>query len=74
MLELPPVYLSSMYSLRKAGQETWDFCCNKTKALFVAIGVDHCLEQVNKELKVMGGIVGLSDGGIDKYCLTAPIK
>ena len=33
------------------------------------------MEQVNKKLKVMpGGIVGLSGDGIDKYCLTAPIK
>ena len=76
---MTPVYLSSMYSLRKDDRETWDFissnfCCNKTKAPFVAIGVDHCLEQVNKELKVMGGIVGLSDDSIDKYCLTVPIK
>ena len=70
-----------MYSLRKDDRETWDlissnFCCNKTIAPFVAIGLDHCLEQVNRELKVMGGIVavGLSGDGIDKYCLTAPIK
>ena len=61
-----------MYSLRKDDREAWDFifsnfCCNKTTAP---------LEQVNKELKVMGGIVavGLSGDGIDKYCLTAPIK
>ena len=76
---MTPVYLSFMCSLRKDDRETWDFissnfCCNKTKALFAVIGVDHCLEQVYKELKVMGGIVGLSDDGIDKYCLTAPIK
>ena len=52
------------------------FCCNKTIAPFVAIEVDHCLEQVNKGLKVMGDIVavGLSGDGIDKYFLTAPIK
>ena len=74
-----PVYLSFMYSLRKDDRETWDFissnfCCNNTKAPFVAIGEDYCLEQVNKELKVMGGIVGLPGHGIDKYCLTVPIK
>ena len=78
---MTPVYLSSMFSLRKDDRETWyfissNFCYNKTIAPFVAIGVDRCLEQVNKELKVMGGIVavGLSGDGIDKYCLAAPIK
>ena len=78
---MTPVYFSFMYSLRKDDRETWDFissnfCCNKTKTPFVAIGVDYCLEQVNKKLKVMGGIVavGLSGDGIDKYCSTAPIK
>ena len=63
---MTPVYLSFMYSLRKDDRETWDFissnfCYNKTKAPFDAIGADHCLEQVNKELKVMGDIVGVSD-------------
>ena len=71
---MTPVYLSSMFSLRKDDRETWylissNFCCNKTIAPFLAIGGDHCLEQVNKELKVTGGIVGLSGD-----CLTAPIK
>ena len=59
---MTPVYLSFMYSLSKDDRKTWDFissnfCCNKTKSPFVAIGEDYCLEQVNKELKVMGGIV-----------------
>ena len=76
---MTPVYLSNMHGLRSEDPETWkflseNFCCNKTPAAFVAIGVDHCLEQVNKDLKVMGGIVGLNDKNIDKYCLTAPIK
>ena len=78
---MTPVYVSFMYtlySLMKDDRETWDFissnfCCNKTKAPFAVIGVNHCLEQVKKELKVMGGIVGLSGDGIDKYCLTTPI-
>ena len=80
---MTPVYLSFMYSLSKDDRKTWDcissnFCCNKTKSPFVALGEDYCLEQVNKELKVMGSIVacciGLPGHGIDKYCFTAPIK
>ena len=74
-----PVYLSNLDTLRESDQETYDllkenFCCEKSFGRFTAIGVDHALEQVNRELKGVGGITGMSDNEIDKFCLTAPTK
>ena len=76
---MTPIYLSQMYHLRDADPDTWsflknNFCCRKSLRPFTAIGVDHALEQVNKELKVVGGIVGLPDHLLDKYCIISPIK
>ena len=53
---MSPVYLSAMYNLRIEDPESWkfiktNFCVKKSKKGFVAIGVDHAQEQVNKELK-----------------------
>ena len=74
-----PVHLSHLYELKEKDDESWNFLkenftCNKTISRFTGIGVDHALEQVNKELKGVGGIVGMSDAQIDKFCLTAPTK
>ena len=74
-----PVHLSHLYELRDVDRESWDFLkknftCDKTLGRFTAIGVDHALEQVNKELKGLGGIRGMSDEEIDKFCLIAPTK
>ena len=76
---MSPVYLSAMYNLQTEDPESWkflktNFCVNKSRKCFVAIGVDHALEQVNKELKAQGGITGLQDEGIDKYCYTIGVK
>ena len=58
-----PVYLSSMYSLRKDDRETWNFissnfCCNKTKAPFVAIGVHHCPDKWTINSKTWEALLG----------------
>ncbi len=63
------VYLSAMFNLRNDDKESW-----KSKKAFVAIGVDHALEQVNRELKAIGGITGLPNEAIDKHCYTIPVK
>ena len=65
--------------MRDADPDTWsflknNFCCRKSLKPFTAIGVDHALEQVNKELKVVGAIVGLPDHLLDKYCIISPTK
>ena len=41
---------------------------------FTSIGPDHGIEQENRELKVVGGIVGITQNekSLDKYFLIAP--
>ena len=63
---MTPIYLSQMYDLQESDPDTWyflkeNFWCRKSLKPFTAIGVDHALEQVNKELKVVGGIFGLPE-------------
>ena len=60
-----PVHLTHLYDLKEKDEETWNFLkqnftCEKTITRFTAIGVDHALEQVNKELKGLGRIKGMS--------------
>ena len=43
-------------------------CVTKGVAGFTSIGPNHGIEQENRELKVIGGIVGI----LDKYLLIAP--
>ena len=74
-----PVHLSHLYKLKEKDEQSWNFLkenltCNKSISRFTGIGVDHALEQVNKELKGVGGIVGMSDAQINTFCLTAPTK
>ena len=42
---------------------------------FVALGMDHKGEQINKQLKIDRGIIGISrnDNAKDRFMLTAPI-
>ena len=46
----------------------------KSDIPFTAIGVDHADEQVNKILKINGGLVGISHNvnARDRFYLTAP--
>ena len=59
---LTPVYLSQMYGLKKKETRTWDllnksnFSVNKSDVTFIAIGLDHGIEQENCALKVLGVI------------------
>ena len=51
-----------------------NFCVTKGVAGFTSIGPDHGIEQENRELKVIGGIVGITQNekSLDKYFLIAP--
>ena len=69
-----PVYLSSMDELRTSDHESWtflqnNFCVNKTLGPFVALGVDHALEQVNKDIdrdKILTAQEAMEYGLIDQ--------
>ena len=47
---------------------------NNTKGPFLDVGVDHALEQINREFKVYGGVIGMTERSLDKYIYTAPVK
>ena len=51
--------------------EKGNFCVTKGVAGFTSIGPDHGIEQENRELKVFGGIVGITqkDWSLDKNLL-----
>ena len=78
---LLPVYLAEMHNLQNTDQIIWEaflqgeFSVAKTSIPFTAFGVDHAGEQMNKVLKIEGGIVGISrnETASTRYFLTAPI-
>ena len=69
-----------MQEAKEKHPEIWDefekgnFCVTKGAAGFTSIGPDHGIEQENRELKVMGGIVGITQNekSLDKYFLISP--
>ena len=55
-----------MYALKSNDVKTWDFLSenfsvNKSNVPFCALGTDHALEQENKNMKVLGGITGITN-------------
>ena len=58
---LVPVYIAQMRNIKIYEEETrklfenGNFSVNKSHFLFSAIGADHGIEQLNRELKVVGG-------------------
>ena len=69
-----------MHGLKSTAPQVWDafkkggFVVQKSDIPFTAIGVDHAGEQVNKILKINGGLVGISHNvnARDRFFLTAP--
>ena len=69
-----------MHGLKSTAPQVWDafkkggFVVHKSDIPFTAIGVDHSGEQVNKILKISGGLVGISHNvnARDRFFLTAP--
>ena len=63
---LMPLYMHTMQETQENHQEIWaefekgNFCITKGVAGFSSICPDHGLEQENRELKVFGGIVGIT--------------
>ena len=63
---LMPLYLHSMPEAKEKHPNLWaefekgNFCITKGVAGFTSIWPDHGIEQENRELKVVGGIVGIT--------------
>ena len=57
-----PIYLAEMDALQHTDSVIWeafcdgDFCVQKTPIPFTALGMDHAGEQVNKVIKIEGGL------------------
>ena len=77
---LVPVYLAQMQRLKDTDQETWkalecgDFMVTKSGIPFTNLFVDQTLEQLIRELKVAGGITGITQNAsaLDRFFLIAP--
>ena len=76
-----PLYLADMQALKMSDTEVYEefqrgnWVVNKNPNIpFCAIGADHALEQVNRSLKVEGGLVGitLNANARLKFFLIAP--
>ena len=76
-----PVYLADMETLKDIDTEAYqeflqgNWVVNKNAYVpFCAIGADHALEQINRSMKVAGGLVGitLNDEARLKFFLIAP--
>ena len=63
---LLPVYIAEMYALESSDPGIWEafykgeFTVQKTPIPFTALGMDHTGEQVNKIIKIEGGLPGVS--------------
>ena len=76
-----PLYLADMAALEKSNREIYqefqhgNWVVNKNQSVpFCAIGADHALEQINRSMKVEGGLVGitLNTRARMKFFLVAP--
>ena len=77
---LVPVYLAQMQLLKSTDRETWnaleggDFIVTKSGIPFTNLFVDQTLEQLIREVKVAGGITGITQNvdALDRFFLIAP--
>ena len=74
-------YIADMRRLEEDDPEVWrlfmsgEFSVQKTDGYFTAIGRDHAGEQVNKDLKTRGGLLGISsnENSRTKHILISPV-
>ena len=75
-----PIYISEMFALKESDPELWqefttgNWVVNKSQVALCALGADHALEQVNRWMKVAGGIVGITQNQTarTRFFLVAP--
>ena len=77
---LVPLYLAEMTALQCTDPDihqefiSGNFVVNKNQTPFCAIGIDHALEHINRIMKVIGGLVGITQNASawERFFLTAP--
>ena len=74
---LTPFYIANMIDIKENNVHTWgylkdNFSVIKTEIPFMSIGSNHAMEQENKNLKVSGGIIGLTQksSASNRFCLS----
>ena len=75
-----PLYLADMRSIQTSDPDIWlefeggNFAVNKTSVPFCSIGPDQAIEHVNRWMKVLGGLSGitLNDNARNRFFLIAP--
>ena len=75
-----PLYLAQMHRLKIDDPDIHhefmqgNFCVNKNEIPFCAIGPDHAIENVNKLMKIRGGLKGLTQqpAAMARWFLVAP--
>ena len=77
---MTPLYLADMMSLKESNSLEWkylknNFTISKSNIPFTSIGSDHAMEQINKDMKVTGGITGLTQqpNALNRFCLAIPL-
>ena len=73
-------YIAEMYSLQKTDPDIWkefengNWVVHQTKTPFCALGADEALEHRNRAMKVVGGLVGITQHphALARYFLTSP--
>jgi len=74
------MYIANMHKLEVSDPCIWEefvkgnFCVKKSTIAFTSIGVDHAIEHVNRSMKVMGGIRGLTQkpDALNRFFLISP--
>ena len=74
-----PVYIAQMWNIQIYEEEKWkyiegcNFSVNKSHFPFSAISADHGIEQLNRELKVVGGVKRLfqNENAVHRFILWA---
>ena len=72
--------IAEMYSLKETDPDIWNefeqgnWIVHRTKTSFCALGCDEALEHQNRAMKVVGGLVGITQHphALARYFLTAP--
>lgn len=78
--QMVPQYLAQMYSLRESDPVVWtefingNFSVNKSDIDFCSIGVDHAIEHINRQMKVKGGLCGITQkpAALTRFFLVGP--
>ena len=79
-MRLWPRYIADMQELRTKHPQTWkeleegNLSVSRSNISFVSIGADHACEHINRQLKMHGGLIGISNNANarQRFFMAAP--